>query len=110
MSKKEKGERDWNSERILFSDMRASSLRTGTRRKLQEVLRDLAPLEKQGKIEGFFSNTENATLLGGLVEGIRDAMMEYQVCALNPSYLPYLILPPDFVATRHERSAARHPH
>ena len=57
----------------------------GDRRKLQEVLRDLAPLKKQGKIEGFFSNTENATLLGGLVEGIRDAMMEYQVRVSNPS-------------------------
>ena len=55
----------------------------GIRRKLQEVLRDLAPLEKQGRVEGFFNNTENAAQLGGLVEGIRDAMIEYQVCALS---------------------------
>ena len=48
-------------------------------RKLQDVRRDLAPLEAQGKIEGFFTNTENAGKLGGLVEDIRDAMMEYQV-------------------------------
>ena len=85
MSKKERGERDWNSERILFTDKRVSSLRTGIRRKLQDVLRDLAPLEKQGKIEGFVSNTENATQLGGLVESIRDSMMEYQVRPSNPS-------------------------
>ena len=72
----------------------------GIRRKLQDVLRDLAPLEKQGKIEGFFSNTENASLLGGLVEGIRDAMMEYQVCASNPSSPPRLTLSPDFATAR----------
>ena len=52
-------------------------------RKLQDVVRDLAPLEEQGKVEGFFNNTENAGELGGLVEDIRDAMMDYQVCALT---------------------------
>ena len=57
---------------------------------MQEVLQDLGPLEKQGKVEGFFKNTENAAQLGGLVEGIRDAMMEYQVCALNSSSPPRL--------------------
>ena len=67
---------------------------------MQEVVRDLAPLEKQGKVEGFFNNTENAAQLGGLVEGIRDAMMEYQVCTSNSSSPLLLILLPDFVATR----------
>ena len=57
----------------------------GIDRKLKEVLRDLAPLESQGRVEGFFNNTENAAQLGGLVEGIRDAMMDYQVCASNSS-------------------------
>ena len=75
----------------------------GVRRKLKEVLRDLAPLERQGKVEGFFNNTENTAQLGGLVESIRDAMIEYQVCALNYSSPLRLILPPDFVATRHLR-------
>ena len=72
---------------------------TGIHRKLKEVLRDLAPLERQGKIEGFFNN-ENAAQLGGLVEGIRDVMMEYQVCGLNYSSPPRLIFLPDFTATR----------
>ena len=45
---------------------------------MQGILRDLAPLEKQGKVEGFFKNAENAAQLGGLVEGIRDVLMEYQ--------------------------------
>ena len=49
------------------------------------MLRDLALLERQGAVEGFFNNTENAAQLGGLVEGIRDAMMDYQVCASNSS-------------------------
>ena len=74
---------------------------------MQEVVRDLAPLEKQGRVEGFFNNTENAAQLGGLVEGIRDAMMEYQVCTSNSSSPPLLTLLPDFVATRDLRSATR---
>ena len=37
-------------------------------------------MEEQGKVEGFFNNVENADRLGGLVEDIRDAMIEYQVC------------------------------
>ena len=51
-------------------------------RKLQGALRDLAPLKEEGKVEGFFNNTENAGKLGDLVEDVRDAMMDYQVCAL----------------------------
>ena len=70
------------------------------RRKFQGVLRDLAPLERQGKVEGFFNNTENAARLDGLVEGIRDVMTEYQVCTPNFSSQPLPTLLPDFVATR----------
>ena len=57
----------------------AASLTHGASRKLQDVSRDLVLLEKQGKVEGFFSNAENAGKLSSLVEDIRDAMMEYQV-------------------------------
>ena len=70
------------------------------RRKLQSVLRDLALLERQGKVEGFFNNTENAAQLGGLVEGIRDAIMEYQVCASNSSSPLRLIVLTDLIATK----------
>ena len=80
---------------------------TGIRRKLQEVLEGIAPLEKQGRVEGFFNNTENAAQLGNLVEGIRDAMMDYQVRTSNSSPLPRLTLLPDFVTTRDLRKAAR---
>ena len=72
----------------------------GICRKFQEVLQDLGPLEKQGPVEGFFNNTENAIQLGSLVESIRDAMMEYQVCTSNSPFPPCLTLSPDFVATR----------
>ena len=45
------------------------------------MLRELKPLVTQGTIQGFFNNTENADKLGGLVEDIHDAIMDYQVCS-----------------------------
>ena len=80
----------------------------GIGRKLHDVRRDLAPLEEQGKVEGFFSNSENASKLGGLVEDIRDAMMEYQVCASSNPFLPHLTFKSDFIATGYLRQATRH--
>ena len=58
-------------------------------------------MEEQGKAEGFFSNVENADKLAGLVESIRDAVMDYQVRDWNKLILPYLIPISDFIATRH---------
>ena len=52
---------------------------------MEGVHRDLAPMEEQGDVEGFFNNVKNADKLGGLIEDIRDAMMEYQVCVYNLS-------------------------
>ena len=52
----------------------------GTGRKLEDIRQDLALLGEQGKTKGFFNNVENAEKLGGLVEDVRDAMMDYQVC------------------------------
>jgi len=40
-------------------------------------------LAGQGKVEGFFNNVKNADKLGGLVEDIRDALMDYQVSNQN---------------------------
>jgi len=67
---------------------------------LQDVLRNLGPLEAQGKVEGFFTNAENAGKLGGLVEGIRDAMMEYQVRGSGYLFAPRLMMMLDFTAAR----------
>ena len=52
-------------------------------RKLEYVHRDLATLGEQGKTKGFFTNAENAERLGGLVEDVRDVLIDYQVCASN---------------------------
>ena len=70
-------------------------------RKLENVHQDLTLLAKQGRIEGFFNNVENADKLSGVVEDIRDAMMEYQVRMQNYSFPPRLTFTPDFVATRY---------
>ena len=51
----------------------------GIGRKLEDIRQDLALLGEQGKTKGFFNNAENADKLGGLVEDVRDAMMDYQV-------------------------------
>jgi hypothetical protein len=83
-------------------------------RKLEDVRRDLALLAEQGKIEGFLNNVGNADKLGGLLEDIRDAMMEYQVCMpSNYFLLQCLMSESDFVATRYlrqELSAHRESH
>ena len=48
-------------------------------RKLEGFRSDLIELAGQGKVERFLNNVGNANALGGLLEDIRDAMMEYQV-------------------------------
>ena len=51
----------------------------GVGRKLEDIRQELALLGEQGKTKGFFNNVENAEKLGGLVEDLRDAIMDYQV-------------------------------
>ena len=53
-------------------------------RKLEDIHQDLAVLREQGKAEGFFNNVEHADKLSGLVEDVHDAIMDYQVCCVNP--------------------------
>ena len=55
----------------------------GIGRKLEEIRQELALLGEQGKTRGFFNNVENAEKLDGLVEDLRDVMIDYQVRALN---------------------------
>ena len=52
----------------------------GISRKLEDVHQDLRLLSEQGRAQGFFDNIKNADKLAGLVEDIRDAVMDYQVC------------------------------
>ena len=63
-----------------FLQGRTSSLNTRTVRKLEKVVRELKPLADQGRVNGFFNNVENADKLGSLVEDIRNAVINYQVC------------------------------
>ena len=58
MPRSERGGRDWNSEHIIFSEDSVGS-DAGIGRKVQDVRRDLTPLEEQGEAEGFFNNAEN---------------------------------------------------
>ena len=60
----------------------------GMPRKFEGVRQNLATLTEQGRIKAFLSNVGNADKLGGLLEDIRDAMMEYQVCM----FLKFLVL------------------
>jgi hypothetical protein len=68
---------------------------------LEDVHQELSVLAGQGKVVGFLANTENAERINDLVEDIRQVMMDYQVCALNNSFLPCLMNVLDLVATRH---------
>jgi len=52
----------------------------GVTRKLEDVRQDITLLAEQGKVEGFFNNVGNMDKLNGLVEDVRDVIMEYQVC------------------------------
>ena len=48
-------------------------------RKLDKALRDLEPLTERGKVTGFLNNVKDAMVFTGLADGIRDAIMDYQV-------------------------------
>ena len=63
----------------LNSPRLKSESNTGILREFEKILRELEPLAEQGKVEGFFNNVKNADKLSGLVEDIRDTVMEYQV-------------------------------
>jgi hypothetical protein len=75
----------------------------GISRKLEDIHQDLTQLAGQGTVVGFLTNTENAQRISGLVEDIREVMIDYQVCLLNYSFLLCLMFALDFVATRYLR-------
>ena len=67
-----------------------SSLTPKLARKLEDILKDLISLEQRGKVTQFLNGTQDADKLSGLVQDIRDVLMEYQVrnrnkpASLNP--------------------------
>ena len=80
MSRSEREERPWNG-RVPLSKFESSVSQVRIGRKLEDIHQELALLGEQGKTKGFFNNVENAEKLGGLVEDVRDVLMDYQVCA-----------------------------
>ena len=56
-------------------------------RKLETVYQGLTRLAEQRKVEGFLKNVGNANKLGDLLEDVRDAMIEYQVCISSDNVL-----------------------
>lgn len=50
-------------------------------RKLEDVRQALDPITTQKNIAQFLNNVENAQKLNGLVDDIREAVLDYQVCA-----------------------------
>jgi len=70
-------------------------------RKLEGVHQGLTLPQEQGKLVQFLTNTENAQKINSLVEDVREALIDYQVCTSNYLLLPCLILVPDFIATRY---------
>ena len=51
-------------------------------RKLEDICQSLTLLLEHGKVVGFFTKTENAQRINGLVEDIHEALMDYQVRGL----------------------------
>ena len=80
ISRRDQGERN-SKGGFTFSAVEGRVSHTETDRKLQDICDTLTKMkEEQRRVEGFFNNTKNGETLNGLVEDIRDAMMEYQVC------------------------------
>ena len=71
-------------------------------RKLEEVHQELDLLAGQGKTSEFLANAESAQRINGLVEDIRQVMMDYQVRALAHSLLSQCLTNVlDFIAARY---------
>lgn len=75
----------------------------GIARKLEGVHQDLTLLSEQGKVMGSPPNIENWERIDDLIEDIREAIMEYQVCASKYSSRSRLTFVLDFIARRHVR-------
>ena len=57
-------------------------------RKLEEIGRAMDSMKTQNNPVDFLNDPENSQRLNGLVEDIRYAFMDYQVCAHKRSTLP----------------------
>jgi hypothetical protein len=71
-------------------------------RKLEEIHQELDLLVGQGKTARFPANAESTQRISGLMEDIRQVMMDYQVgVSAHPFLSPCLTDVLDFMATRY---------
>ena len=75
----------------------------GLCRKLEEIGRDMVSMTTQEGFSRFLDNPENAQGVNRLVEDIRYALVDYQVCTPKDSLSSYLISSSDFATTRDVR-------
>ena len=74
----------------------------GTTRKLQEVGQAMGSMTSQNDFVDSLNNPENVQSVDDLVEDIRYALVDYQVCTTSQAHPPSssLIPSPDFIPTR----------
>ena len=70
-------------------------------RQLKEVGQALNSITTRSPLAQLLDDTENAKELNGLVEGIRDALMSYQVCTPKLPALTASNDAPDFITARY---------
>ena len=73
----------------------------GVSRELEEIGRAMNSMT-ENNLADFLNDPENAQRLNGLVEDVRYALMDYQVCIPKHSLLSGLTSASDFTATRYQ--------
>ena len=71
-------------------------------RELEGVGRAMNSMTTQNNLMDFLNDQENSQRLNGLVEDVRYALMDYQVCIPKHSLLSGLTSASDFAATRYQ--------
>jgi hypothetical protein len=70
---------------------------------LDDIVQELTPLEQRSKFTQFLNGTKDADKLSGLVEDIRDVIMDYQVHAQGARFCLSLTPVLDVLATGYLR-------
>jgi len=73
----------------------------GIIRQLKEIGQAMGSISTRKDLPLFLKHPENAHKVNGLVEDIRHALMDYQVCSPKNPAIVAANLPLDLVATRH---------
>ena len=76
--------RNWNSEPLFLGVVAKPNV--GVARKLEDISHSLTLPEEQGKVVEFLTNTGNAQRINDMVEGVHEALMNYQVCKLDYTF------------------------